>query len=236
MVIASFGGTKPSCWFNIIHNVHLWPFVDLFLCFQVSGKRTSNPIQPCNGKLDTQRWSVLAQEGVYAYLDKRLPLAAPVTLPSLLIHFIHSSQYLDLSLEALHIDSLLPPLHLLTASFLQPKHLSYHSTCQDWFPHALDTGDKIPFTTVTIEEPPLLYQQIKPQEHPVPHGTSMKAPHNWHSRQLALETASHRECCESALCGEHWKQSNACMNTAMQYAWDCGFRQGACNGHIQVSV
>lgn len=61
---------------------------------------------------------MLAQEGVYAYLDRCLPLAVPVTLPSLLIYFIHSSQYLDLSLEALHIDFLLPSLNLLTADFL----------------------------------------------------------------------------------------------------------------------
>lgn len=51
-------------------------------------------------------------------------------------------------------------------------------------------------TEKDTKEQPLLYQQMKPQDFPVPSGTFL----NWHSRQHTFETASHRASCESALC------------------------------------
>lgn len=57
--------------------------------------------------------------GQQTCLDRCLPLSVPVSVPSLLIHFICSVQYLHLSLEALHIDHLLRSLlNLLLAPFL----------------------------------------------------------------------------------------------------------------------
>ena len=61
----------------------------------------------------------LITNGQQTYLDRCLSLSVPVTLLSLLIHFICSVQYLDLSLESLHIDHLLQSLlNLLLAPFL----------------------------------------------------------------------------------------------------------------------